>query len=90
MLDGQDINVLKSVTTEPMVIIVSTTVVITALTTLHVTNRPDIVTGDVNLDTLAMTVTKSVHLDILDWIAENVVVAIVQTMNHVTTSVENV
>lgn len=88
LLDGQNYNVLKSVTTETMVMIVSTTVVVTVLTTLLVTNRLDSVTEDVNLDILIMTVTKSVHLDIMDWIAENVVTDTVQTMNHVTMSVE--
>ena len=41
---------LQSVATEPMDTVVLTTVVVTVSTTLHVTNRQDTVTEDVNPD----------------------------------------
>lgn len=77
MLDGQDPSVTKSVMTEPMGTTVSTTVVITVWMTLHVTNRLVTVTRDVTRDIQTITAATSVHLDNLDWIAENIVAAIV-------------
>lgn len=56
--------------------------------TISVTNKLVTVTGVVIQDILIVTVTKSVHRDILDWTAETVVAVIVQTVNHVIISVD--
>lgn len=77
MMDGQEMCVIKSVMMEPMDINVSTAVVVTVLITLHVTNRPDNVTRDAARDIQTLTAEKNVHLDNLDWSAENVVADIV-------------
>lgn len=54
----------------------------------RVTKRPVIVKMDVTQDIPTMTAVNGVQRDILDWIAEKVVVDIVQTMNYVIISVE--
>lgn len=79
---------MKNVMTGPMVMTALTTVVVTVLMTLGVTNRLVTVTGDVTRDIPMATVAKGVHLDNLEWTAENGVVDIVLTVNPVTTSVE--
>lgn len=76
--------------TGPMGMIVTTTVVVTAVMIFPVTNRLVSVTGDVIWDTETLTVAKNVKSITLDWIAKNNVVVIAKTMNLVTMSVENV
>lgn len=75
--DGQGLSVSKSVTTEPMDMTVSTIVVDTALTTLHVTNKLVTVTGDVNRDLQTRTAARNVPPVTLEWLAVSVAVTIV-------------
>lgn len=72
-LDGRDYTAIKGVTTDPMDIIVPTTVAVTVLKTLPVTDKTGIVRTDVTRDMSIVNVTKSVQLDILDQIAADVV-----------------
>lgn len=58
---------LQGVLTAPMGITVSTTVVVTVGTTLHVTNRLDIVTGGVTQDIIMVIAAKV----ILKWMNVN-------------------
>lgn len=88
MLDGQDYNVIKIVRTEPLVMTVSTTVVVTVWEIPRVTNRLVTVTGVANQDILTTTVVKCVHLDISELIVSNAVVVIVLLTNTANMSVE--
>lgn len=76
MRDGLDHCVNKHVRTVPSDTTVSTRVVVTVSTALLVTNRMVTATGDVNQDIQPKDAAKCVNLDILEWIAENVVVEI--------------
>lgn len=76
-LDGKDLFVIKSVITGPMDTTVWTTVVVTVWTTLHVTNRLGSVTWVVTRVTPTGIVANIVHMDILEWDAEDYVVDIV-------------
>lgn len=77
MQGGRDFYVIKGVMMEPLVITVSTTVATTVFTTLRVTNRLVIVKEGVTRDIPMMTAAMSVHLHIMERIADNVVVDIV-------------
>lgn len=76
---------LQSVMTGPMGTTVSTTVVATVWTTLHVTNRRETVRGDVNRDILIMTVKKVSRNEKLIWLNTNTNVK----MEHIVRTLRN-
>lgn len=82
--------ILEHIVMTPVLRVITVTGVLS--TALKIVKRVDTQTAFalVRMDGWESTVPQRVQRDILDWIAENVVADIVQTMNHVTTSVESV